>query len=80
MRTNQKQKAAAILANRIARLTKPIDATEINDALGTDIDYTDGTVEKVAEEVTTLIQQIVGTLDEVNGSDRFPQPEIKAEI
>ena len=64
MRTNQKQKAAAILANRIARLTKPIDAT----------------VEKVAEEVTTLIQQIVGTLDEVNGSDRFPQPEIKAEI
>lgn len=80
MITTSTQKAAAILANRIAILTKPISTEDINDAFGTEDDFADSTVEQVAKEMTTLIQSIVEALDDVNESDRFPEPVIKAEL
>lgn len=80
MITTSTQKAAAILANRIAILTKPINAEDINDAFGTKYDFADSTVEQVAEEMTILIQSVVEALDDVNKSDRFPEPVIKAEL
>lgn len=80
MITTSTEKAAAILANRIAILTKPISAEDINDAFGTEHDFADSTVEQVAKEMTTLIQSIVEALDDVNESDRFPEPVVKAEL
>ncbi len=78
MITTSTQYAAAILANRIAVLTKPIGSEEINDTFGTKEDFADSTVEQVAKEMTILIQSIVEALDDVNESDRFPEVVIKA--
>ena len=80
MRTTKTQKAAAILANRIAHITRPLSVEEINDAFGTQTDFTESTVKQVANEMTTLIQSIVEALDEVNKSDRFPEPTIEPEV
>tara|TARA_R100001086_G_scaffold97702_2_gene48598 strand:- start:846 stop:1094 length:249 start_codon:yes stop_codon:yes gene_type:complete len=77
LRTTTKQKAAAALANRIAALTKPLTADEINESFGTTIDFNDNTVDQVANEMTRLLQGIIEKLDKVNKSDRYPAPEIK---
>jgi hypothetical protein len=77
LRTSTKQKAAATLANRIAALTKPLTADEINESFGTSIDFNDNTVDQVAKEMTRLLQGIIENLDKVNKSDRYPEPKIK---
>lgn len=78
MKTNTNEKASAVLANRIALLTKDLHGEEINDAFGTEIAFTDSTVDQVAEAVTGLLAEILEKLDDVNRTDR-PESVVKRE-
>ena len=75
-----RQRAAALLAHRIAYIgTEPVDAQEIRDALGEDIDFQATTVKQVAQAVEALLLPIVDRLDNITGADRYPSLTVPAE-
>ena len=76
-----RQKAALILAERIHHaLAEPMTADELRSVSGESTDFTDSTVSKVAAYGTKFAQEAIDRLDRIaDVSDRYPEPEIKAE-
>ena len=75
-RTTTKQKAAAVLAMRLADLAAPLTFREedrlsddINEAMRTEVDFKLNTLVAVQEQINTLLVEIIRPLDEVNHSD-----------
>lgn len=78
--SSNRQRAAALLANRFQHaLTGDIDRQEVQEATGESTAFKDATIAEVAEWATLMAQSAIAILDEVNGSDRWPLPELSAE-